>query len=113
MIRYKFKWSDADNEPLDNQLTIEEFMSFRHPEQSEKTLNNMVSSIMSGIDINNDNIITEEEFTALPPGEVEGEEFQAMDKTWQKERAEEFHGSMDLNHDGKVDQDELKVREKA
>lgn len=49
LIRYKFRWTDADAEPMDNALTREEFMSFRHPEQSEKTLNNMVISIMSGI----------------------------------------------------------------
>ena len=49
LIRYKFRWSDADAEPMDNELTREEFMSFRHPEQSEKTLNNMVVSILNGI----------------------------------------------------------------
>ncbi|XP_025084383.1 45 kDa calcium-binding protein-like isoform X2 [Pomacea canaliculata] len=108
LIRYKFRWSDADTDPLDNELTREEFMSFRHPEQSDKTLNNMVISIMSGIDANGDGVITEDEFTALPPGEVEGEEFQAMDRNWQKERREEFRKSMDLDHDGKVVKDELK-----
>ncbi|XP_070207360.1 45 kDa calcium-binding protein-like [Littorina saxatilis] len=108
LIRYKFRWSDADSEPMDNELTRVEFMAFRHPEQSEKTLNNMVVSIMSGIDTDGDGIITEKEFTALPPGEVEGEEFQNMDKSWQKERQEEFKNSMDLNHDGKVTKEELR-----
>ena len=60
-------------------------------------------------DTNGDGVITEDEFTALPPGEVEGEEFQAMDKTWQKERQEEFHNSMDTDHNGKVTREELKV----
>nr|KAG5704737.1 hypothetical protein BaRGS_005193 [Batillaria attramentaria] len=109
LIRYKFRWSDADTDPLDNELTREEFMAFRHPEQSEKTLNNMVISIMSGIDTDGDGVISEEEFTALPPGEVEGEEFQAMDKSWQKERQQEFEKIMDLDHNGKVTKDELKV----
>ena len=54
-------------------------------------------------------MISEDEFTALPPGEVEGEEFQAMDKTWKKERQEEFHNSMDVDHNGKVTREELKV----
>lgn len=108
IIHYKFRWTDADNEPLDNELTQEEFMSFRHPEQSDKTLNNMVISIMSGIDTNGDGVVSEEEFTALPPGEVDGEEFQAMDKSWQKERQEEFRSAMDLDHDRKVTKEELK-----
>lgn len=108
LIRYKFRWSDADEEPQDNELTRDEFMSFRHPEQSGKTLNNMVISIMSGIDTNADKVISEEEFIALPPGEVEGEEFQAMDKSWQKERQTEFQKVIDLDHNGKVTNDELR-----
>ncbi|KAL8574853.1 hypothetical protein ACOMHN_044875 [Nucella lapillus] len=108
LIRYKFRWTDADTDPVDNELTREEFMSFRHPEQSEKTLKNMVVSIMGGIDTNNDGILTIKEFAALPPGEVEGEEYQAMDKEWQKERHEEFRNSIDLDHDGKVTKEELK-----
>lgn len=66
--------------------------------------------ILFCVDANGDGVITEDEFTALPPGEVEGEEFQAMDRNWQKERREEFRKSMDLDHDGKVVKDELKVR---
>ncbi|XP_076472750.1 45 kDa calcium-binding protein-like [Babylonia areolata] len=108
LIRYKFRWADADTEPMDNELTKEEFMSFRHPEQSEKTLNNMVVSILGGIDTNGDGVITEDEFAALPPGEVEGEEYQAMDKAWQKERQEEFRSALDLDHSGKVTKEELK-----
>lgn len=108
LIRYKFRWSDADMDPTDNELTREEFMSFRHPEQSEKTLNNMVVSIMGGIDSNGDGIITEKEFAALPPGEVEGEEYQAMDKAWQEERRQEFRTALDMDHDGKVTKEELK-----
>lgn len=61
------------------------------------------------LDSDGDGTISEDEFIALPPGEVEGEEFQTMDKNWQKERQEEFRKAMDLNHDGKVTRDELKV----
>lgn len=60
-------------------------------------------------DTNYDNIITEIEFAALPPGEVEGKEFEDMDKKWQEERRIEFREIMDVNRDQKVDLEELKV----
>ena len=60
-------------------------------------------------DTDGNGVISEDEFTALPPGEVEGEEFQAMDKGWQKERQEEFRTSMDIDHNGTVTREELKV----
>jgi hypothetical protein len=32
MIRFRFRWSEADEEPQDNRLTSDEFLSFMHPE---------------------------------------------------------------------------------
>lgn len=108
LISYKFRWTDADVDPADNQLSKEEFMVFRHPEHSKQSLDSLVQNVLRGLDTNDDKIVTEEEFSALPPGEVENEEYRQMDLKWQRERQKEFREIMDLNHDGKVDLKELR-----
>ena len=59
-------------------------------------------------DKDHDGIVTQEEFAALPPGEVD-EQWKESDRIWQDERRKEFKDVMDLNKDGKVTKDELKV----
>ncbi len=49
LIRYKFRWAEADEDPQDNQLNLEEFKSFRHPEQSPKMLKRMVQDILDSL----------------------------------------------------------------
>jgi len=62
------------------------------------------------VDRDEDGIITKEEFIALPRGDVDdmmhGEESDAI---WLKERRKEFEDVIDLDHDGKVGIEELKV----
>jgi len=62
------------------------------------------------VDHNDDGIVTKEEFIALPRGEIDdmmhGEESDAI---WLKERRKEFEDVIDLDHDGKVGIEELKV----
>ena len=50
LIRYKFKWTDADID-VDNKLSEKEFLAFRHPEQSEQALDNMLSTIINSLGI--------------------------------------------------------------
>jgi len=61
-------------------------------------------------DHNEDGIITKEEFLTLPRGEVDdmarGEESNAV---WLNERRKEFEEVIDLDKDGKVGLEELKV----
>lgn len=52
--------------------------------------------------------ISLKEFVALPPGEIEYAA-QDSDKMWQNEREKEFKEVVDLNSDGKITKDELKV----
>lgn len=110
LIRYKFRWAEADEEPQDNQLTISEMQDFRHPEQSSKMIVRMAKDIIENLDHDEDGIITKEEFVALPRGEVDdmmhGEE---SDTIWLNERKKEFEDVIDLDHDGKVGIEELKV----
>ena len=49
LIRYKFRWAEADDEPQDNQLHIDEFKAFRHPEQSRNMLTKMVQDILDNL----------------------------------------------------------------
>ena len=49
LIRYKFKWTDADIDPMDNKLSKKEFLAFRHPEQSEQALENMLKTIIQSL----------------------------------------------------------------
>jgi len=60
------------------------------------------------VDRNGDGIVTEEEFIALPPGEVEAE-FKEADTKWQEERRKEFRENIDMDHDGKTSLRELQV----
>jgi len=51
LIRYKFRWAEADEEPQDNQLTISEMQNFRHPEQSSKMIVRMARDIIESLGI--------------------------------------------------------------
>jgi len=48
LVRYRYRWSDADKNS-DQKLDRNEFMTFRHPEQSNLTMANMVHTIMNGL----------------------------------------------------------------
>ncbi|XP_041377792.1 45 kDa calcium-binding protein-like [Gigantopelta aegis] len=109
LIHYKFRWTDADVNPVDNALSKSEFLTFKHPEHSKKTMDSMVYNILNSLDRNEDHNLTKEEFVALPPGEVEGQEFQEMDKQWQKDREREFSEAIDKNGDGVATVEELKI----
>ena len=65
--------------------------------------------IVLSSDHNNDGFVSEKEFAALPPGEVDAG-WRDSDKVWQEERKNEFRNVIDLDRDGKVTRDELKVK---
>ncbi|KAL5015183.1 hypothetical protein ScPMuIL_009453 [Solemya velum] len=107
LIKYKFRWTDADKPPMDNKLGKYEFLAFRHPEQSPQALEQMMNAIFGSLDENDDDRLTEEEFTSLAMGEVEDSEQEDMDAEWQEERRQEFRKSIDRNHDGIATREEL------
>lgn len=49
LVRYKFKWTDADISPIDNKLDKKEFFSFRHPEHSPQLIENMILTIINSL----------------------------------------------------------------
>ena len=71
-------------------------------------LDNIIVWLYSHLDEDNNGEITEEEFVALPPGELDGA-FMDSDRIWQSERRKEFRNVIDMNKDGKVTRLELKV----
>ncbi|KAK3602731.1 hypothetical protein CHS0354_017173 [Potamilus streckersoni] len=109
LIRYKFKWTDADQDPIDNKLSESEFFAFRHPEQSPQTLKTMLQSIMNSLDKDEDGALTEKEFISFPLTEFDDEEQRQLDNNWQANRQKEFQARIDSNHDGKATKEELEV----
>ena len=51
LVRYKFRWTDAEQMPMDNKLNKEEFLAFRHPEQSKLSMVKMVEMIINSLGI--------------------------------------------------------------
>jgi Ca2+-binding EF-hand superfamily protein len=58
-----------------------------------------------------DGVLTESEFVAVPPGEVEAaqSDWMQQEKEWKEERQKEFREIIDTDHNGRVTKDELLV----
>lgn len=98
----KASWFEAANSDPDA-LNIDEFLTFRHPEHSHVSLLKMVNDIISNLDENGDEHLSEEEFAQLTPDETNGQ----SKEEWKKERILEFRQSIDQNGDGKASRQEL------
>jgi len=98
-------WMKADNNK-DGKLDVNEFLAFQHPEHNFRTLVYMADEMIPHFDTNHDGKITLEEFTQLPPGEVDEADAE-MDRQYQREKAEEFKRDMDMNNDNIVTKDEM------
>lgn len=107
LVRYKFKWTDVEQMPMDNKLNKEEFLAFRHPEQSGLAMKKMIETILNSLDTNNDGKLTLTEFVALPPGDVEDDEQKKLDDRYQDERKKEFINAIDGDKNGIATQKEL------
>ncbi|XP_064461337.1 45 kDa calcium-binding protein-like [Ornithodoros turicata] len=98
----KAAWYEAANSDPDA-LNIDEFLTFRHPEHSHVSLMGMVNDIISNLDDNGDEHLSEKEFAQLTPDETS----KRTKDDWKRERIAEFRDHIDLNHDGKASRQEL------
>ncbi|KAG8193667.1 hypothetical protein JTE90_024030 [Oedothorax gibbosus] len=98
----KAAWSEAANSDPDA-LNIDEFLTFRHPEHSHVSLINMVNDIITSLDDDGDEKLTEHEFAEMP----DPDETNHSAAEWKQQRIQEFRESIDINRDGKVTREEL------
>ena len=106
MMRDKALWNEAARTDSFS-LTLDEFLSFRHPESSAVNLLSLVDDLLRQFDEDGDDHLTLEEFS-----EVSAED---IDDKWRKyvitktvhEREEEFKRLIDTNKDNKADRSEL------
>ncbi|XP_076320570.1 stromal cell derived factor mayday [Tachypleus tridentatus] len=98
----KAAWFEAANSDPDA-LNIDEFLTFRHPEHSHVSLLNMVNDIISNLDTDGDEQLSETEFAEMP----QDDDSKLSEENWKKERIREFKEFIDTNHDGKVNRQEL------
>lgn len=66
----KEEWAVADSDH-NSVLSAHEFLCFRHPELCKETLRQLTKDVVTNLDKNSDKVLTEEEYTAPPPGQVE------------------------------------------
>ncbi|PIK55895.1 putative 45 kDa calcium-binding protein [Apostichopus japonicus] len=105
---YRDRWETAD-EDGDDALNSEEFVSFMHPEHSERMLNIVVEEVLHELDQNGDKKLTLAEFVSVPISkEVDLLKMEKEDE-WIRGRREEFETRIDMNKDGIASQEELKA----
>ncbi|XP_058116313.1 45 kDa calcium-binding protein [Anopheles ziemanni] len=105
IARDKALWMEAARtDPLS--LTLDEFLSFRHPESSTVNLLNLVDDILRQFDVDGDDHLTVEEFSDVQTTDLgEGKKFILSQNV--RERREEFTKVIDKNKDGRADRGEL------
>lgn len=105
-MRDKALWNEAARTDSFS-LTLDEFLTFRHPESSVSNLLTLVDDLLRQFDEDGDDHLTLDEFS-----EVSADD---LDDKWRKyiitktvyERREEFKRLIDTNNDGKANRSEL------
>ncbi|XP_055606820.1 45 kDa calcium-binding protein [Uranotaenia lowii] len=107
LARDKAVWMEAARtDPMS--LTLDEFLSFKHPESSTVNLLNLVDDILRQFDMDGDDKLTIGEFSdVLPNGVADSSNKKIILSQSERERKEEFTKIIDKNHDNKADRGEL------
>ncbi|XP_069944674.1 45 kDa calcium-binding protein isoform X2 [Cherax quadricarinatus] len=104
IMRDKAMWSEAARDNPD-QLTIDEFLAFRHPESSHATILSIVEETISRLDIDGDNKLSEDEFSDPDMNEVPDD---LTVEQYRNDRQREFKIA-DEDNSGKLDRRELLI----
>lgn len=102
IMRDKAAWSEAARDNPD-QLTIDEFLAFRHPESSHATILSIVEETIARLDADNDNRLSEDEFSDPDMNEVPDD---MTVEQYKNDRLKEFKIA-DEDNNGKIDRREL------
>ncbi|GAB0091617.1 45 kDa calcium-binding protein [Sergentomyia squamirostris] len=107
MMRDKALWLEAARtDPFS--LTLEEFLSFRHPESSAANLLSLVDDLLRQFDLDGDDVLTIEEFSSNPDEEDDAKVVNSPSHIRSvTEKKEEFRRLIDKNSDGKAERAEL------
>lgn len=49
ILKYKYRWLEADRSLDDGKLNVKELMDFRHPEQSERLISELVKDFINSL----------------------------------------------------------------
>ncbi|XP_076044015.1 45 kDa calcium-binding protein-like [Oratosquilla oratoria] len=103
IMRDKAAWSEAARDNPE-ELSIDEFLAFKHPESSHATILSIVEETLSRLDVDGDGVLTEEEFSDPAMNEIP--EYLTEEK-FKEERIHEFRNVVDENKNNKVEKKEL------
>ncbi|XP_037952556.1 45 kDa calcium-binding protein [Teleopsis dalmanni] len=106
MMRDKARWSEAARTDLFS-LTIDEYLSFRHPESSISNLLELVDDLLRQFDQDGDDQLSIEEFSEVNMDDDDDLIRKSLISKTVVERREEFKRIIDKNNDGKADRGEL------
>lgn len=106
MMRDKALWAEAARTDSFS-LTLDEFLTFRHPESSVSNLLTLVDDLLRQFDEDGDDNLTLDEFSMVSADD--------LDDKWRKyiitktmyERKEEFKRLIDVDNNGKANRSEL------
>lgn len=105
LMKDKALWADAArSDPFT--LTLDEYLSFRHPESSAANLLNLVDDLLRQFDDDGDDSLTVEEFSKIVTDDI-GEGRKYIISKNMDERKMEFIKLIDKNNDQKADRSEL------
>lgn len=102
IMRDKAAWSEAARDNPE-QLTLDEFLAFRHPESSHATILNIVEETIARLDIDGDAQLTKDEFTDPEINEVPED---MTPEQYRQDRLKDF-GNADEDKNDIVDRKEL------
>uniref|UniRef100_A0A1I8PA05 EF-hand domain-containing protein n=1 Tax=Stomoxys calcitrans TaxID=35570 RepID=A0A1I8PA05_STOCA len=106
MMRDKARWSEAARTDLFT-LTIDEYLSFRHPESSITNLLELVDDLLRQFDQDGDDQLSIEEFSEVNVADDDDLIRKSLISKTVVERRAEFKRIIDQNEDGKADRGEL------